>query len=143
MKRARGEMAAMQKASAALKTAFVGMAGLLAFDQFASLAKAGLDYASSLGEVAMQLGVSTRALQEYRYAASQAGIEQDEMDKALEQLTRRLGDAAQGVKEPLEALERLGGMVRDNNGHVSDAGETIPLIAEGLKRHERNPERAA
>src|SRR3546814_1906505 len=56
----------------------------------------------------MQLGVSTRALQEYRYAASQAGIEQAEMDKALEQLTRRLGDAAQGVKEPLAALERLG-----------------------------------
>lgn len=143
MKRARGEMAAMQKASAALKTAFVGMAGLLAFDQFASLAKAGLDYASSLGEVAAQLGVSTRALQEYRYAASQAGIEQAEMDKALEQLTRRLGDAAQGVKEPLKALERLGVTVRDNNGHVRDAGETIPLIAEGLKSIESPAERAA
>src|SRR3546814_18695257 len=59
MKRARTEMSAMQKASTALKTAFAGMVGLLAFDQFASLAKAGLDYASSLGEVAAQLGVST------------------------------------------------------------------------------------
>src|SRR3546814_5903876 len=104
MKRARTEMSAMQKASTALKTAFAGMVGLLAFAQFASLAKAGLDYASSLGEVAAQLGVSTRALQEYRYAASQAGIDHAEMDKALSQLTRRLGDAAQGVKEPLAAL---------------------------------------
>src|SRR3546814_18014757 len=97
---------------------------------------AGLDYASSLGEVAAQLGVSTRALQEYRYAASQAGIEQAEMDKALSQLTRRLGDAAQGVKEPLAALERLGVTVRDSEGPVRDAGEALPLIAEARKKNE-------
>src|SRR3546814_6255907 len=108
MKRARTEMSAMQKASTALKTAFAGMVGLLAFDQFASLAKAGLDYASSLGEVAAQLGVSTRALQEYRYEASQAGIEHAEMDKDLSQLKHHLGDAAQGVEDTRAALQHPG-----------------------------------
>lgn len=142
MKRARGEMSSMQKASTALKTAFAGMIGLLAFDQFASLAKSGLEYASSLGEVASQLGVSTRALQEYRYAASQAGIEQGEMDKALSSLTRRLGAAASGAKAPSQALKQLGVDLRDAKGNIIDAGEAIPLIAEGLKNIESPAERA-
>lgn len=133
----------MQRTSNAVKTAFVGMLGVFAVDQLLSVTKAGLDYASSLGEVATQLGVSTRALQEYRYAASQAGIEQSEMDVGLSQLTRRLGDAAQGAKEPSKAFERLGINIRDANGQVRDAGDIIPLIAEGLKGIESPAERAA
>ena len=133
----------ISKAGVLIKGAFVGIAGAIAAVQFADLAKRGLEYASSLGEVAAQLGVTTKALQEYRYAASQAGIETGEMDQALSQLTRRLGDAAQGAKEPTEALERLGISVRDSNGHVRDAGETIPLIAEGLQKIESPAERAA
>lgn len=133
----------MQRTSNAVKTAFVGMLGVFAVDQIVQVAKAGLEYASSLGEVASQLGVTTKALQEYRYAASQAGIEQGEMDLALAQLTRRLGDAANGAKEPAKALEALGISVRDANGHVLDAGEAIPLIAEGLKNLQSPAERAA
>lgn len=133
----------ISKAGAAIKTAFVGMLGAFAVGQIADLAKKGLEYASSLGEVASQLGVTTKALQEYRYAASQAGVEQGEMDQALAQLTRRLGDAAQGVKEPAKALEALGISVRDANGHVLDAGEAIPLIAEGLQKIQSPAERAA
>lgn len=143
MKRARGEMAAMQKASAALKTAFVGMAGLLAFDQFASLAKAGLDYASSLGEVAAQLGVSTRALQEYRYAASQAGIEQAEMDKGLTKLSIKIGEAARGNEKAVGLFERLGISIRDANGLVRDTGDIIPEIAEVYKNLESQAEKTA
>lgn len=133
----------MSKAGTLIKSAFVGIGAAIAAVQFADLAKRGLEYASSLGEVASQLGVTTKALQEYRYAASQSGIETGEMDQALAQLTRRLGDAAQGVKEPTAALERLGISVRDANGHARDAGDTIPLIAEGLQKIESPAERAA
>lgn len=145
--RAKKEVSGLQshvsKAGTLIKSAFVGMAGAIAAVQFADLAKQGLEYASSLGEVASQLGVTTKALQEYRYAASQAGVEQAEMDQALSQLTRRLGDAAQGAKAPKAALEQLGISVRDTEGHVRDAGDTIPLIAEGLQKIESPAERAA
>lgn len=133
----------MQRTSNAVKTAFVGMLGVFAVDQLVSVAKAGLEYASSLGEVASQLGVTTKALQEYRFAASQAGIEQGEMDLALAQLTRRLGDAANGAKEPAKALAALGISARDATGNVRDAGDVIPLIAEGLKSIESPAERAS
>lgn len=146
-KRAEARMSGFQKnmtrVSGAVKTAFVGMLGAFAVDQIVSVAKAGLEYASSLGEVASQLGVTTKALQEYRFAASQAGIEQGEMDLALAQLTRRLGDAAKGAKEPAKALAALGLAARDAKGNVLDAGEAIPLIAEGLQKIESPAERAA
>lgn len=133
----------VSRAGAAIKTAFVGMLGAFAVGQIVEVARAGLEYASSLGEVAAQLGVTTKALQEYRYAASQAGVEQGEMDQALAQLTRRLGDAADGAKEPTAALEKLGVSLRDAEGQVISAGDAIPLIAEGLKSIESPAERAA
>lgn len=133
----------VKRASGVVTAAVTTMLGAFTFDAILQAGRAGLEYASSLQEVASQLGVTTKALQEYRYAASQAGIEQSEMDKSLAQLTRRLGDAAQGAKEPAKALERLGIDVRDANGHVLDAGEAIPLIAEGLKNIESPAERAA
>lgn len=103
----------------------------------------GLEYASSLGEVAQQLGVTTDALQEYRYAGSQAGLEQGEVDQSLQQLTRRLGEAASGTKAQAEAFDKLGISVKDANGNVLDAGEAIPLIAEALKNVQSPAERAA
>lgn len=133
----------ISKAGLAIKAAFVGMFGALAVDQIVQVAKAGLEYASSLGEVAAQAGVSARSLQEYRYAASQAGIETGEMDQALGQLSRRIGDAAQGSKSINAAFDRLGVSIRDTNGHVRDAGDVIPLIAEGLQKIESPAERAA
>lgn len=146
-KRAEARMSGFQKimsrATSAVKTAFAGMLGVFAVDQILSVAKAGLEYASSLGEVASQLGVTTKALQEYRYAASQSGVEQGEMDQALAQLTKRLGAAANGAKAPTAALEKLGVSIRDASGHVIDAGDAIPLIAEGLLKLESPAERAA
>lgn len=145
--RAKKEVSTLERhigrASGAIRAAVGAMFGAIAIDQIVDLTRRGLEYASSLGEVASQLGVTTKALQEYRYAASQAGIEQGEMDQALSQLTRRLGDAASGAKEPAKALEKLGVSVRDANGHVREAGDVIPLIADGLQKIQSPAERAA
>lgn len=112
-------------------------------DKVLQAVTAGLDYASSLGEVAQQLGVTTDALQEYRYAATQAGLSQDEMDQGLAQLTRRIGEAASGTKSQAEAFAKLGISVRDTNGNILKAGDAIPLIADALQRIESPAERAA
>jgi hypothetical protein len=120
------------------------LAGMVAWDTVQALrdmTRAAVDSVGALGEQAQQLGVTTDALQEYRYAASQTGIEQAEMDQALSQLTRRLGDAAQGAKAPTEALERLGITLDQIKGR--SAGDVIPLIAEGMKRLPDDAQRAA
>lgn len=125
------------------KGAAIGFLATVSVDALTQAAKRGLDYASSLGEVAQQLGVTTDALQEYRYAASQAGLSQEEMDQALSQLTRRIGEAASGTKAQAEAFTKLGISVKDANGNVMDAGRAIPMIADALQKIESPAERAA
>lgn len=104
---------------------------------------AGLDYAASLGETAQQLGVTTKTLQEYRYAADQVGISQDEMDNGLAKLTRTIGLAVEENNKQASAFEKLGISVRDANGHVKDAGDIIPELAGALQNLGSPAERAA
>ncbi len=106
-----------------------------------ALAKRGLDYASSLGEVSQQLGVTTRDYQIYSYAASQAGIEQETMDKGLQKLTLTLGKARLGAEGPTKALGALG--ITLDEIKDKSAGEVIPLIAEGLGKIADPAKRAA
>lgn len=93
-----------------------------------------LEFASSLGEVAQQLGVSTRDLQEYRYAATQVGISQEEMDKSLAKLTRTLGEASAGAAKPTAVFEQLGIDITDASGRIKSAGAIIPEIADALAK---------
>ncbi len=125
------------------KGALVGFAAAVGVDAITGAITRALDYASSLGEVAQQLGVTTDALQEYRFAATQAGLSQEDMDQALSQLTRRIGEAASGTKAQAQAFEMLGISVRDANGNIIQAGDAIPQIAEALKDVQSPAERAA
>ena len=125
------------------KGAAIAFAAQMSIDAVVGAVSRALDYVSSLGEVAQQLGVTTDALQEYRYAASQAGLSQEEMDMALSQLTRRIGEAESGTKSQAEAFEKLGISVKDANGNIIDAGSAIPMIADALQKIESPAERAA
>lgn len=144
----RAEASGLEKSLGGIKKAGAAILGAVAATgivdmaiAFKDMGKAALDAAGGLGEAAAAVGVSTTALQEYRYAATQVGLSTEEMDKGLEQLTRRLGDAALGVKEPAEALKRLGISLDDIKG--KDAGDVIPLIAEGMKGIPDPAQRAA
>ncbi|MES2904633.1 MAG: phage tail tape measure protein [Pseudomonadota bacterium] len=125
------------------KGAAVAYAAAVAIPAITNAIKSGLEYASSLGEVAQQLGVTTDALQEYRFAGSQAGLSTEETDQALSQLTRRLGEAATGTKAQAEAFAGLGITVKDVEGNVLNAADAIPLIADALQKVENPAERAA
>lgn len=133
--------ASMAKAAGAIAGAFAGIQLGAAVSAFRDMTKAALDSAGGLGEQAAQIGVSTKALQEYRFAATQVGLSTQEMELGLQQLTRRLGDAAQGAKAPSEALERLGLSVEQIRG--MDTGDVIPLIAQGIAALPDPAQRAA
>ena len=126
-----------------IKGALTGMVAALSVDMFATAIKNGLEYASSLGEVAQQLGVTTDSLQEYRYAATQVGITQEEMDAGLARLTRSMGQAANGGKAQAAAFARLGIDIKAFVASGRDAGELIPLMAEGMAGLATNSQRVA
>lgn len=117
-----------------------GLAGTVAI--LKSAAGAGLEYAGSLAEAAQQVGVTSTALQEYRYAASQVGISQEEMDMGLGKLTKSIGAAASGAKIQVEAFKQLGVGIKDAKGNIIDAGAAIPKLADGLAKIKSPAERA-
>lgn len=134
-----GTLGSLSKQMASVGAIFAGSALV------GGLAKAavdGLKYASSLGEVAKQLGVTTTELQEYRYVASQTGVEQGEMDKALQKLTRTVGEAAKGSGSGAKAFKELGINIRDANGNMKTAGQLIPEIAGALQKVPSEAEKA-
>lgn len=117
--------------------------GTAAVAGIGAAAAASLDYASSLGETAQQLGVTTAELQKYRYAASQAGIEQGTMDQSLARLTKNLGLASAGNKAMAKTFSDLGINLKNTDGSFKTAGQVIPEIAEKLKGVANPAERAA
>jgi hypothetical protein len=117
-----------------IRTGFEAVSGLIAGGALVAAGKRALDYASSLGEVAQQLGVTTRELQVYRFAASQVGLTQEEMDAGLQKLTRTMGEALAGNKAAVMTFRELGVSLTDANGKVLSAGQIIPRIADALAR---------
>lgn len=125
------------------KSAAIGFATGVGFDMLVGAIKDGLEYASSLGEISQQLGVTTHDLQLYRFMATQVGVSQDEMDGGLQKLTKSLGEAATGNKTALAAFDKLGVSIKDSNGQIRSAGEILPDLADGFQRLGSDQERAA
>jgi hypothetical protein len=126
-----------------MKTAIVGFAASVVAVSFSGVIRESLEYAGSLGEVAQQLGVSSEALQVYRFAGTQVGITTEEMDTALTKMTRSAGDAANGIKAPAEAFNKLGVNVKDANGHIKATDQIMSEVADGLHKISDPAARAA
>jgi hypothetical protein len=123
----KNEVSGVRRAIGDLALAFVGAEAVQA-------AKRALDYAASIKSVATQAGVSRRELQEYRYAASQADLTQQEMDGTLQKLTKTIGEANAGTKSQATVFRDLGVAVQDANGRIYSAGEVLPKLADALSR---------
>lgn len=76
---------------------------------FGGLIKKNIDLAHSTLDVAEKLGTTTEALSKLRYAASQtAGMGSQDFDIALQRMTRRLAEAAEGGGVAKDAIKELG-----------------------------------
>ena len=140
-RQAKASGTAISKALGGIKAGLAGLAAGVSIAAITDIAKRALDYASALGEVSQQLGVTTKDLQVFRYAATQAGISQEEMDKALARLTKTMGDAQAGSKSAAAAFGAIGISVDDLKG--KNAGEVIRLLADGLSKIPNAANRAA
>jgi Phage-related minor tail protein len=133
------KVGSMTKALVAGASAFAGMAIV---QQLKDAVVASLDYASGLSEAAAQMGVTAEALQEFRALAEQSGIATETMDKALQKLTRNMGEAEAGGKKQAETFKELGISLRDANGNMKSATDVMPEIARALEGIKSPAERA-
>lgn len=126
-----------------MATAFVGTALTAAAAAGAALIVQLVKNIADLKDHAAELGMSTTALQEYRYAAESAGVDQAKFEDGVKSLTEKLRDASLGAEKPLKVFNALGINIRDASGEVRDAASVLPELADKLNSIPDPTERAA
>jgi hypothetical protein len=105
-----------------------------AFDRL----KAPMENIDKTAKVADRLGATTEELIGMRHAANLAGVGADELDKALEKLSKNLGDPS---KEVADALDKIGlSSIALLN---MSPGERFAKIADGINKLGTQGEKAA
>jgi len=99
--------------------------------------------ADNVHKASQRMGVSTDAYQELDYWASQNGLSQADMEKAVGRLNQRIGEAAGGNEKYAGALEKLGvNMDGVREGTVSTEEAMYQSIS-ALSEMENGQEQAA
>lgn len=93
--------------------------------------QAGME-AANMGEQAEQIGLTTDALQAYRLAAAQNGVEVAQLDTAFMRLTKSMGEAAGGSDDAIARFDKLGVKLLDNQGNLRRTADILPEVARGL-----------
>lgn len=75
---------------------------------YAALVRSQMGTIDSLAKTSDKLGIATEELQALRHAAELTGVSTGTLDTALQRMTRRTAEAAQGTGEAKAALEELG-----------------------------------
>jgi methyl-accepting chemotaxis protein len=97
--------------------------------------------ADNIAKTADKLGVGIEALQEYRFAADQAGIAQTTFDMAIQRFGRRAGEASKGVGEAKDALKELGIQLTDTNGKTRKIEDMLLDVADAMTKVENPTDR--
>jgi hypothetical protein len=94
-------------------------------DQFANAA-------DEIDDTAEFLGMSRVALQEWRFAASQNGLQAEQLTSGLQRLTAAVAAAGEGGKQQVAAFKELGVSFKDAHGHGKTVGDLLPEISAGM-----------
>lgn len=123
------------------KTAVEGLFAAFTVGLLTDQIKKSLDYAGSLAEVSRTLGLTTKDLQTFRFAASQSGIAQDQLEVGLRRLTVSMGKAELGSEAQAKAFKAIGISVDELKGKTT--GDVFRLMADGLSKVTDRSQRAA
>ena len=100
-----------------------------------------LQSVSDLANTSDRLGLTAERLQELRFAAEQNGIASNTLDLAMQRLTRRLGEAAQGGGELAGTLRQYGVAVRDAQGRTRSTAAVLGDLADRIQKAGSDSER--
>lgn len=117
------------------------MTGLAGAAGIGYLIKQNLAAADAIAKTSDKLGISTDALQEYRYMAERSGVATNTLDMGLQRFTRRMAEAAQGSGELKGILEQYNIAVRDSSGQMRTSESVLSDLADAIQGAESDSER--
>jgi hypothetical protein len=115
-----------------IRTLGGALAGVATVGGLAALVDRSISAADAIGATASKIGVGVEALQELRFAASLAGVEQQTLDMALQRSVRRSAEAAHGTGEAKDALAQMGIALRDQSGSLRRSEDLLGDVADEL-----------
>ncbi|EKO3721376.1 hypothetical protein P0F40_000831 [Vibrio metschnikovii] len=123
--------ASAAKASAGAATATVAALGLI-YKQQSSL----IDQTAKFAD---RIGISTEALTQYRYASELTGVGQQKFDTAMQRMTRRMSEAAQGAGAAAGAIKELNLTASELNQLTPD--QQLKRVADAMQNVENQSDR--
>lgn len=120
-----------------------GVAAIFGGAQLTSFVKELVAVGSELNDTAVRLGTNTRALQEYRFAAQQVGVDNATLDTSFRFLAKSSYDASTGGKEAAAVYRKLGVNVKDANGNLAPAEDLFIGVAQALSELDNESEKTA
>jgi hypothetical protein len=121
-----------------------GAAGIAAAAFAATQINSYVEVASALKDNAERLSMTAERLQEYQFGARLAGIESDELNKALQRFNVNIGKAAMGSGQAGKLLAALGVSLKDKvTGRLIEAGKILPVIADKINTIFKDPAKRA
>jgi hypothetical protein len=124
-----------------IKAGIAGFVGAVTIGSIVAAGKAALDYAGHLGELADTLGLTTKDLQTFSFAAGQVGISQDELQTGIQKLTISMGQAQLGAEKQTKAFNAVGISIDSLKGKT--AGDVFRILADRLSDVSDRSQRAA
>jgi hypothetical protein len=127
-----------------LKTLAIGAgAGIAgATTALAAMVKTTATAYDEIAKLSTQLGVSTEFLSGMRHAADLSGVQVRNMEKAVQMLQVRIGEAGRGIGQARDAFDALGVSLYDSSGELRNAEEIMPDLAQAFAEMTNETERA-
>jgi len=93
------------------------------------------DFGGRIADLAAKTGLSTDALQEFAFAASQTGVAQETFLKSTEVMSRKFGEMAAGSKTLYTYLATVGGRaLADQAKRAKNMGERLELMLVAMSK---------
>jgi len=122
----------------------VGAAAVALGAGFVVATKKALEFADSIAKTADKVGISTDALQKYRYAADLAGVSNGELDKAFDKLNKSIGETINdGTGAAFDAFEQLGLSSDLMSGRLRGTEPVFLAVSDALAQVDDHSQRAA
>lgn len=106
-------------------------------------AKTTLDYTEQIDKMNKQTGVSTDTLQKLGYAASQEGVNMQDLGNSLKYLMQSLSQAKNGNETAINSFSALGINAQDSAFQMLSLEDKIKLISDSMKGLTDDSERTA
>lgn len=98
---------------------------------------------ADFGEKADQMGVMVKTMQALQFAGIQNGLSVEQLENGIAKFSQKIGEAADGSKEMIEALDKIGVKVLDLGGNLRPTEDLLFEVASKIMAIDDPARRAA